>query len=95
MKALQIEVPQMSERPDEIGMLTNSVNLMYKELVGNITKLEEALVKEKSLDKLRKQFVYRVSHELQTPFAVIQAYSEALADGFTVAMRKCKIIYKL
>jgi len=81
MKALKMEPLDEIVRQDEIGLLTNSVIILYKELVGNIEKLEKALVREKSLDKLRKQFVYRVSHELQTPFAVIQGYSEALRDG--------------
>ncbi len=36
---------------------------------------------ERKLDKLRKDFVANISHELRTPIAMLQGYSEAILDG--------------
>lgn len=69
------KVPQ-----DEIGQLGTSFQELTDQLEQSITALQQELNKEKNLEKLRKQFVARVSHELQTPIALIQGYAEALED---------------
>ncbi|WP_026478098.1 sensor histidine kinase [Alkaliphilus transvaalensis] len=68
-------------RQDEIGQLGETFNFLSNELKITFNELQEELNKEKNLDKMRKQFVARVSHELQTPIALIQGYTEALQDG--------------
>ena len=70
------KVPQ-----DEIGQLGISFQKLTRQLEETIQDLQRELDKEKSLERLRKQFVARVSHELQTPIALIQGYSEALEDN--------------
>lgn len=37
---------------------------------------------ERTLDKMRQDFIANVSHELRTPLAMMQGYSEALLDEF-------------
>lgn len=69
------------ERNDEIGELGNSLNKVSLNLEKNLSDLQEELDKEKNLDKMRKNFVSRVSHELQTPIAIINGHIEALGDG--------------
>ncbi|SFI20141.1 Signal transduction histidine kinase [Tindallia magadiensis] len=66
---------------DEIGQLGLSFQHLTQELDQTIQALQLELDKEKNLEKLRKQFAARVSHELQTPIALIQGYAEALEDG--------------
>lgn len=73
---------------DEIGTLGKSINFLSKKLDLTITKLnssnqtlKEELQKEKQLDKMRKEFVSNVSHELKTPLALIQGYAEGLIDN--------------
>lgn len=68
------------ERSDEIGQLGNSLNKLSYNLEKALSDLQEELEKEKNLDKLRKNFVSRVSHELQTPIAIINGHIEALND---------------
>lgn len=36
---------------------------------------------ERKMDKLRKDFVANISHELRTPISMLQGYSEAILDG--------------
>lgn len=69
------------ERKDEIGELGSSLNKLSQNLEKKIKELKIELEKEKNLDKLRKNFVSRVSHELQTPIAIINGHIEALNDG--------------
>ncbi|GAB5558872.1 MAG: hypothetical protein SynsKO_05190 [Synoicihabitans sp.] len=39
------------------------------------------VTRQKSLERVRKEFVANVSHELRTPLAVIKGYIETLVDG--------------
>ena len=38
------------------------------------------MTEERQLDKLRKDFIANVSHEIRTPIALMQGYSEAIVD---------------
>jgi len=56
------------------------MNLLYEELQSNIQQLEAELLKEKSLDNMKKQFLAQTTHELKTPLSVIQGYAELVYD---------------
>lgn len=73
---------------DEIGQLGKTINYLSDRLDTSITelntaneKLKEDIEKERQLEKLRKEFVSSVSHELKTPIALIQGYGEGLKDA--------------
>ncbi|MBC3795787.1 HAMP domain-containing protein [Acetobacterium tundrae] len=68
-------------RKDEIGQLGETLNHISDELETTIEKLQGELNKERTLDKMRQRFTAQVSHEIQTPLAVIKSYAEALEDG--------------
>lgn len=68
-------------RKDEIGQLGETLNHISDELEGAISKLQEELNKERAFEKMRQRFTAQVSHEIQTPLAVIKSYAEALEDG--------------
>lgn len=76
--ALEFEITQPSERPDEIGELSQTLETMAKRLSKTLNDLETELAKEKELDRLQKSFVARVSHEIKTPLAIIQAATETI-----------------
>ncbi|MEF9918445.1 MAG: HAMP domain-containing sensor histidine kinase [Eubacterium sp.] len=69
------------KRKDEIGELGETLNGISAELESTIGKLQVELNKERTLEKMRKRFTAQVSHEIQTPLAVIKSYAEALEDG--------------
>lgn len=71
----------VSNREDEIGQLSSTLNHMAKKLQTTIERLRQELSRQQQSEQLRRNFVARVSHELQTPLAVILGYTEALSDN--------------
>lgn len=77
-----------SNANDEIDMLGNSINVLSSKLERTIKQLRntnnelERDIEEKSkIDEMRKSFISDVSHELKTPIALIQGYSEGLIEN--------------
>lgn len=73
---------------DEINNLGKSINIMSDKLEKTIKQLRETNmelekdIEEKSkIDEMRKSFISDVSHELKTPIALIQGYSEGLIEN--------------
>ena len=81
METMDFTVRYDEVRDDEIGQLGKTLNHMMDRLHTNIDKLQAELQKEKRTDKLRREFVAQVSHELKTPVAIVSNYTEALLDG--------------
>ena len=73
---------------DEINELGESINLMSEKLEKTINQLrntnielEKDIEKKSKIDEMRKSFISDVSHELKTPIALIQGYSEGLLEN--------------
>lgn len=88
MADLDFSVKCDNNRNDEIGNLSRTLNFLSSTLDTTLTKLKGAnekltkdIEKEKSLEKMRKEFVADVSHELKTPISIISGYAEALKDN--------------
>ncbi len=79
---------RLSENNDEFDNLGRSINKMSDKLENTIKQLRstnlelEKDIEEKSkIDEMRKSFISDVSHELKTPIALIQGYSEGLIEN--------------
>lgn len=73
---------------DEINELGKSINEMSEKLEATINQLrstnielERDIEKKSKIDEMRKSFISDVSHELKTPIALIQGYSEGLLEN--------------
>ncbi len=78
--SLEFEMANTLDRPDEIGTLSKTLETMAQRLSKTLKDLESELAKEKELDRLQKSFVARVSHEIKTPLAIIQAATESIHE---------------
>lgn len=79
---------KITNADDEINNLGKSINAMSDKLERTIQQLRdtnielEKDIEEKSqIDEMRKSFISDVSHELKTPIALIQGYSEGLLEN--------------
>lgn len=66
-----IPSPLVIEKRDEIGQLENSFNDM-------IDKLEASREREKEEEKLRRQLIANLSHDLRTPLTTIRGHAHRL-----------------
>lgn len=80
---------------DEIGNLGATLNFLSENLVNSLNSLKAAnekltadIEKERELEKMRKEFVAGVSHELKTPISLIEGYAEALKDNVAAENEK-------
>jgi len=76
------------DRSDEIGELGQNINNLSDQLDSTISELHQKnrqlladVEKERKLDKMRKDFISSVSHELKTPLSLILGYAEGLKEN--------------
>ena len=87
MKNLDFDTKYTGHSHNEIGVLGQNINELSESLEKNIselksanTELERDIARKTEIDDMRKEFLSNVSHELKTPIALIQGYSEGLKD---------------
>ncbi len=102
MSNLDFNEKLIVNRHDEIGYLMNSVNTLGDKLSENINSLNQSneqleieLNKEKSLEKMRRQFVSDVSHELKNPLSVIIAYANGLLEDIVSTEKDKREYYNI
>lgn len=79
---------EVTDAKDEINDLGRSINIMsdklektINQLRGTNIELEKDIEEKSKLDEMRTTFISDVSHELKTPIALIQGYSEGLLEN--------------
>lgn len=72
---------------DEIGSLGATLNFLSENLDGALKSLKSAnlklksdIEKERNVEKMRREFVGGISHELKTPISLIEGYAEGIKD---------------
>jgi signal transduction histidine kinase len=75
------------KQKDEIGELARALDSLGARLL--VASQESA-----KLDKLRKDFIANISHELRTPVTVIRGSLEALSDGLVTTPEKVNEYYQ-
>ena len=88
MSHLDFDVKVPTGSDDELGRLGASINELSSKLEFTISELKTAnnelqkdIEQKVQIDEMRKEFLSHVSHELKTPIALIQGYSEGLKDN--------------
>jgi len=88
MSELDFNVKYTAGGNNEIALLGKYINQLSTTLEKTISELKTAnnelksdLQKRYEIDEMRKEFLSNVSHELKTPIALIQGYSEGLKES--------------
>lgn len=86
-------------RKDEIGKLARTFDFLADNLQRALAELHEAndklredIEKEKALERMRRDFVTGVSHELKTPLSLIGGYAEGLQDNIASGAKREKYV---
>jgi two-component system phosphate regulon sensor histidine kinase PhoR len=94
--AIEKTLKENKEVIEEIELTLHSQRFLYVHVVplglpeastGTVTVLYD-VTQIKSLEKVRKDFIANVSHELNTPLAAIKGYAETLQDRALVDIEK-------
>ncbi len=88
MSELNFQVKYRRKDKSELSLLGKSMNIMSENLqlkiselkIANLELLRDIEIKTKN-EQMRSEFLSNVSHELKTPIALIQGYSEGLKEG--------------
>ncbi len=73
---------EMMVMKEDVTLRANYASFINeKKEFGGIIVLLQDVTKHEQLEKIRKEFVANVSHELKTPLTTIKSYTETLVDG--------------
>ena len=88
MTTLDFNVKSTTNRTDELGGVSDSLNLLAAKLSETLSELENANAKlvddfnrEKQLEKQRTELFSSVSHELKTPITIIKGQLQGMIGG--------------
>jgi two-component system phosphate regulon sensor histidine kinase PhoR len=74
-------------------LLTHWVPLLDQQKLLGVVAVFHDISDLKRLEKIRKDFVANVSHELKTPVTIIKGYAEALLDGLVTSDPKRAVAF--
>ena len=93
--ALDFSQVYQGKRADEVGQLGATLNIISQQLENTLTDLGAELSKEKTLEKMRQRFTATVSHEIQTPLAIIKSHAEGLEDDIPESQAERRDYYQI
>ena len=71
----------LAEKNGETYNIDYAPFMNNKNEIGGVIVVFKNITEQHRIDKLQKEFVANVSHELKTPITTIKSYSETLLDG--------------
>lgn len=74
---------ELSMLGESINILSDKINNTLKDLQIKNKQLENLIENKNNQEKLRKEFVASVSHELKTPITIINGYAQGLKSNIT------------
>jgi len=89
VKMLEMDFSEKCEvkSDDELGSLSRTMNFLAEKLGITLSDFQRAneqltkdIEKERNLERMRKEFIAGVSHELKTPLSLVSGYAESLSD---------------
>ncbi|GGF95938.1 sensor protein VanSB [Paenibacillus albidus] len=75
------EVPPLTERKDELGILARDVYSMYDRLKKTISQLEDEILRVREVEETQRYFFSAASHELKTPVAATSVLLEGMLEN--------------
>jgi len=82
---LKFDITCPVDSKDEIGQLSEKINILSKKLKKTIedlnirnSELNNEIVEKTKIDERRRQLLNNVSHELKTPLTLMQSYADGL-----------------
>lgn len=95
MAGLDFTAKSPMRRNDEIGSLSDSLNSLSESLDRTLKELQQAneqlredMENKRQLERMQKEFVSNVSHELKTPLSIVRGFAEGLKDGVVESKRE-------
>lgn len=69
---------EIADLTSSVNNLSNTIKVTLEELESKNKSLEDMIEKERENERVRREFVSSVSHELKSPIAVISGYAQML-----------------
>lgn len=77
---------------DELGELSENLDVMYKNLWSNMEELQIEMKRVEELERSKTDFMRAASHELKTPIAALNGITEGMIDNVGVYKNKEKYL---